>query len=71
MKKQFAKLIFLSYVHCDNRQLFPEQMGCITRLQCKLKALASTRLGRIVETLRYNNLQGNYVFSDQVVQQLE
>jgi hypothetical protein len=71
MKKEFAKQIFLSYAHSDNRRLLPEQMGCITRLQCKPKALPSTRLDRIVETSRYNNLQGNDVFSEQIVQQFK
>jgi hypothetical protein len=62
--------IFISYAHIDNQPLADGEKGWITRLHVTLKAMLDMRLGREVEIWRDQKLQGNDVFSDEVVEQL-
>jgi hypothetical protein len=65
----FEKDLFISYAHIDNEPLTPEQQGWITRFHASLEALLSMRMGGNARIWRDNKLQGNDVFSDEIVDQ--
>jgi len=65
----FEKDLFISYAHIDNKPLTPEQQGWITRFHASLEALLSMRMGGTARIWRDNKLQGNDVFSDEIVDQ--
>ncbi len=66
---RFEKHLFISYAHIDNEPLTPQQQGWITRFHASLEALLSMRLGGKARIWRDNKLQGNDVFSDEIVDQ--
>jgi hypothetical protein len=66
---RFEKDLFISYAHIDNEPLTPEQQGWITRFHASLEALLSMRLGGKARIWRDNKLQGNDVFSEEIVDQ--
>jgi TIR domain len=65
----FEKDLFISYAHIDNQPLTPQQQGWITRFHASLEALLSMRMGGKARIWRDNKLQGNDVFSDEIVDQ--
>jgi hypothetical protein len=65
----FEKDLFISYAHIDNEPLTPEQQGWITRFHASLEALLSMRMGGKARIWRDNKLQGNDVFSEEIVKQ--
>ena len=65
----FAKDIFISYAHLDNQPLSPGEDGWITRFHATLQALLNMRLGHPSRIWRDDKLQGNDVFSDEIMQQ--
>lgn len=65
----FEKDLFISYAHIDNEPLTPEQEGWITRFHASLEALLSMRMGGKARIWRDNKLQGNDVFSGEILDQ--
>lgn len=66
-----AKLdLFISYAHIDDQPLPPEQEGWISRFHSTLQAFLEERLGRTVQIWRDPALQGNDVFSDEILARL-
>ncbi len=65
----YAKDIFISYAHLDNEPLTPGEDGWITRFHATLQALLNMRLGHPSRIWRDDKLQGNDVFSDEIMQQ--
>jgi TIR domain-containing protein len=63
----FEQNLFISYTHIDNQPLTDGEKGWITRFHATLKALLSMRLGREAKIWRDEKLQGNDVFSDEIV----
>jgi len=63
----FAQNLFISYAHIDNEPLTPGEKGWVTRFHTSLKALLSMRMGTEVQIWRDEKLQGNDVFSDEIV----
>src|SRR6266581_4714751 len=63
----FEQNLFISYTHIDNQPLTDGEKGWITRFHLTLKALLSMRLGRDATIWRNEKLQGNDVFSDEIV----
>ena len=61
----FAKHLFISYAHIDNRPLTSEQKGWITRFHESLDSLLSTRMGGKARIWRDEKLQGNDIFADE------
>lgn len=68
---KFEQNIFISYAHIDDQPLTPGQQGWITRFHATLEALLSMRLGRKAKIWRDEKLQGNDVFSDEIVAQFK
>jgi len=66
---EFEKDIFISYAHLDNKPLPPDQIGWISRFHESLEAFVSMRLGGKVRIWRDSKLQGNDIFSDEIVEQ--
>ena len=66
---RFEKDLFISYAHIDNQPLTPEQQGWITRFHASLEALLSMRMGGNARVWRDNKLQGNDVFSEEIINQ--
>ncbi len=66
---RFTKHLFISYAHIDNLPLSPEQQGWITRFHASLEALLSMRMGDKAQIWRDEKLQGNDVFTDEIVDQ--
>src|SRR5260370_5620353 len=66
---RFEKHLFISYAHIDNEPLTPQQQGWITRFHASLEAVMSMRLGGKARIWGGNKLQGNDVFSDEIVDQ--
>lgn len=67
----YTKDIFISYAHLDNEPLAPGEDGWITRFHATLQALLNMRLGHSSNIWRDDKLQGNDVFSDEIMQQFE
>jgi hypothetical protein len=63
----FEQNLFISYAHIDDQPLTPGQQGWITRFHARLDALLSMRLGRKAKIWRDEKLQGNDVFSNEIV----
>src|SRR6516162_456444 len=62
--------VFISYAHIDDQPLSPGEKGWITRFHATLKAILSMRLGRgEAKIWRDEKLQGNDVFSNEIVAQ--
>jgi hypothetical protein len=67
----FEQNLFISYAHIDDQPLTPGERGWITRFHATLEALLSMRLGRKAKIWRDEKLQGNDVFSDEIVAQFK
>ncbi len=65
----FEQNLFISYAHIDDQPLTPGQQGWITRFHATLQALLSMRLGREAKIWRDEKLQGNDMFSDEILAQ--
>jgi hypothetical protein len=63
----FEQNLFISYAHIDNEPLTPGEKGWVTRFHATLKAMLSMRIGRDARIWRDEKLQGNDVFSDEIV----
>jgi TIR domain len=63
----FEQNLFISYAHIDNEPLTPGEKGWVTRFHATLKAMLSMRMGRDAKIWRDEKLQGNDVFSDEIV----
>ena len=63
--------VFISYAHIDDQPLTPGEKGWITRFHATLKAILSMRMGREAKIWRDEKLQGNDVFSDEIVAQFK
>lgn len=66
---KFKQNLFISYAHIDDQPLTPGDRGWIARFHATLDALLSMRLGRKAKIWRDEKLQGNDVFSDEIVGQ--
>lgn len=66
---EFETHVFISYAHLDNEPLTGADEGWITRFHTSLSKILGTRLGRKVSIWRDSKLQGNDVFSDEILQQ--
>ena len=63
----FEQNLFISYAHIDDQPLTPGEKGWITRFHATLKAILSMRMGREAKIWRDEKLQGNDVFSNEIV----
>jgi hypothetical protein len=63
----FEQNLFISYAHIDDQPLTPGENGWIARFHATLKAILSMRMGREAKIWRDEKLQGNDVFSDEIV----
>jgi hypothetical protein len=61
--------LFISYAHIDDQPLTPGEKGWITRFHSTLKAILSMRIGCEAKIWRDEKLQGNDVFSNEIVAQ--
>ena len=66
---RFRNDLFISYSHIDNQPIRPEDKGWISRFHASLEALLSMRLGQTAKIWRDDKLQGNDIFSDEIIQQ--
>ena len=67
----FEQNVFISYAHIDDQPLTPGERGWISRFHASLKSLLSMRIGREAKIWRDEKLQGNDVFSDEIVAQFK
>ena len=67
----FEQNLFISYAHIDNEPIPPSEQGWITQFHQTLAPLLSTRMGRTAKIWRDQKLQGNDVFSDEIVMQFK
>jgi hypothetical protein len=67
----FEQNVFISFTHIDNQPLTDGDKGWITRFHATLKTLLSMRMGREAKIWRDDKLQGNDVFSDEIIEQLK
>jgi hypothetical protein len=67
----FDQNLFISFTHIDNQPLTDGDKGWITRFHATLKTLLSMRMGREAKIWRDDKLQGNDVFSDEIIEQLK
>jgi hypothetical protein len=65
----FEQNLFISYAHIDDRPLNRGEKGWITRFHETLNAILSMRLGSEARIWRDEKLQGNDVFSSEIVAQ--
>src|SRR5262245_2385705 len=63
----FEHNLFISYAHIDNEPLTPGEKGWVSRFHTSLKTILSMRLGHNARIWRDEKLQGNDVFSDEIV----
>lgn len=63
----FNHHVFISYAHIDNLPLSPEQEGWISRFHQTFSVFLSQRLGGKARIWRDLKLQGNDIFSDEIV----
>lgn len=61
--------VFISYAHIDNLPLSPEQQGWISRFHQTFSVFLSQRMGGPAQIWRDQKLQGNDIFSDEIVNQ--
>jgi hypothetical protein len=66
----FDSHIFISYGHSDNIPT-PEEEGWVTRFHKFLNSYLSTELGETARIWRDEKLQGNDIFSDEIMQRLK
>ncbi|MGB7946555.1 MAG: toll/interleukin-1 receptor domain-containing protein [Candidatus Binatia bacterium] len=66
----FERHAFISYAHIDNQPLPTEKDGWVTLFHEALQQLLAGRLGGNADIWRDHKLQGNDVFSDEIIQQL-
>jgi hypothetical protein len=66
---EFDKHAFISYAHIDNQPLNPDQLGWISRFHKSLEWQLSTRLGSPAKIWRDEKLQGNDIFSREIISQ--
>ena len=66
----FPLHLFISYSHLDNQTQSPEQQGWITKFHRSLESFLNRRLGEKPKIWRDEKLQGNDVFSDEIIEQL-
>ena len=66
----FERHAFISYAHIDNQPLPTEKDGWVTIFHEALQQLLAGRLGGKADIWRDHKLQGNDVFSDEILQQL-
>jgi hypothetical protein len=67
----FDQNLFISYAHLDDQPLPPREQGWITRFHETLKAMLSMRMGGDAKIWRDEKLQGNDVFTDEIVAQFK
>ena len=65
----FEQNLFISYAHIDDQPLNQGEKGWITRFHATLKAFLDMRMGRASKIWRDEKLQGNDVFSTEIVEQ--
>jgi hypothetical protein len=65
----FEQSLFISYSHIDDQPLNQGEKGWITRFHATLKAFLDMRMGREAKIWRDEKLQGNDVFSSEIVEQ--
>lgn len=65
----FEQNLFISYAHLDNQPLNEGEKGWVTRFHSTLEAFLSMRMGREAKIWRDKKLQGNDVFSSEIVTQ--
>ena len=68
---RFKRHLFISYTHKDNKPLFSEaDEGWVSRFHNTLSVVLEQRLGRTPEIWRDKRLQGNEVFTPEIMAQL-
>ncbi len=65
----YQKDLFISYAHIDDQPLSQEQMGWVTQFHQDLESMLRMRIGKTVNVWRDSKLQGNDIFSDEIIQQ--
>ena len=65
----FDQDAFISYAHIDNEPLTPGQKGWVSQFHATLQAMLSQRLGENARIWRDDKLNGNDVFSDEIIGQ--
>ncbi|MBH2042033.1 MAG: TIR domain-containing protein [Comamonadaceae bacterium] len=65
----FDQDAFISYAHIDNEPLTPGQKGWVSQFHATLQAMLSQRMGEKARIWRDDKLDGNDVFSDEIVEQ--
>jgi hypothetical protein len=63
----FEQNLFISYAHIDDRPLTLGERGQVTGFHATLKAILSMRMGHEAKIWRGDKLQGNDVFSSEIV----
>ena len=66
---KFERDVLISYAHIDNQPLTPEQKGWVTQFHAALKTMLSQQLGCTAEIWRDEKLQGNDIFTDEILEQ--
>ena len=68
---RFKRHLFISYTHKDNKPLFSDgDEGWVSRFHNTLSVVLEQRLGRVPEIWRDKRLQGNEVFTPEIMAQL-
>jgi hypothetical protein len=67
---QFKRHLFISYTHKDNKPLFDDAEGWVSRFHKTLGVVLEQRLGRPPEIWRDERLQGNDVFTPEIMAKL-
>lgn len=68
---RFKRHLFISYTHKDNKPLFSDgDEGWVSRFHKTLSVVLEQRLGRAPEIWRDKRLQGNEVFTPEIMAQL-
>jgi TIR domain len=65
----FEQNLFISYAHIDDQPLTSGEKGWVTRFHATLKKILDMRMGREAKIWRDEKLQGNDVFSNEIVAQ--
>lgn len=64
---RFDEDLFISYAHIDNQPLLDKPVGWIARFHKDLDSMLSMKMGKKAKIWRDIKLQGNDVFSDEIV----
>ena len=67
---RFKRHLFISYTHKDNKPLFSDADGWVSRFHKTLGVVLEQRLGRVPEIWRDERLQGNDMFTPEIMAQL-